>query len=181
MDKHLHFQNYEMAIYYMIESKFQKQAFLLAFITILFVSTFIWIGYNDVSIFNPNTPIIFIIFFSTIFALVIIKIFWGELRKKAIKVYIEHESISKKGFLGLGPLTKYEISNISGYTTSILYSRGGNHEYLYLFANNKKIIIISEYYHLNYKELKSNIINKRIKNFGVEQSSFVKETLEIFS
>lgn len=165
----------------MIESKFQKQALLIPFLTIGFGLIVIIIGYNDVSMFKPNTPIIFIILFSTIFTFLFIKLFWGELRKKTIKIFIEHQSISKKGFLGLGPLIKYEISNISGYKTSILNSKGVNYEYLYLFSNNKKVIIISEFYHLNYKELKTNIINKGIKNFGVEESSFVKETLEIFS
>ena len=165
----------------MIESKFQKRALLIPFLTIGFGLIIIIISYNDVSMFKPNTPIIFIILFSTIFTFVFIKLFWGELRKKTIKIFIEHETISKKGFLGLGPLIKYEISNISGYTTSILNSKGVNYEYLYLFYNNKKVITISEYYHLNYKELKTNIINKGIKNFGVEESSFVKETLEIFS
>jgi len=47
--------------------------------------------------------------------------------------------------------------------------------------DDQKHIKVSEYYHLNYKDLKIEIIKKGIKNLGVEQWSLVSEVKEVTS
>ena len=106
---------------------------------------------------------------------------WGELRTKAIKVYIDNSSITKRNFLGLGTTTIYNFSQVSGFRTSNVSSKSGTYEYLYIIVNDKKVIKISEYYHRNYKELKSDLMKKNIRNLGNEFWSFIKETKEIFT
>jgi hypothetical protein len=169
------------AIKNMTESKFRLRAFLPPSVLVIFITAFIIIIYFDVPILEPNTPVFFNIIFSTIFIYIILMLLFGELKSKAIKVFIEKGTISKKGFLGYGPTTKFELNNISGYKTSILNSKGGSYEYLYLIEKNKKIIKLSEFYHRNYKELKIKLINNGVKNLGVEQWNFIRETIEIFS
>ncbi len=105
---------------------------------------------------------------------------FGELRQKAIKVSIGKTSISARGYIGTGLKKEYEFSDIEGYRISFISSRMDSYEYLYLIVNNKKIIKLSGFYHRNYEELKTAIIQHQIKNLGVEYWSFLQETKEIF-
>ena len=106
---------------------------------------------------------------------------WGELRTKAVKVLIDNSSITKKSFLGFGTKTTYKFSQIGGFSTSNVSSKSGTYEYLYIIVNDKKVIKLSEFYHGNYKELKSDLMRKNIKNLGIEHWSFITETKEIFT
>ena len=165
----------------MIESKFSTWVILPASISIFLLSiTFFFLFRND-EVFNPDTPLIFRLIFSAFFIYFSLFIIWGELRTKAIKIYIKDGTITKKGFLGLGLKTTYDFTNIDGYKISFLLSRGGAYEYLYLIIGNKKVIKVSEYYHGNYNALKLTLIKQGIKNLGFEQWSFLTETKEMFS
>ena len=106
---------------------------------------------------------------------------WGELRTKAVKVYLDNSSITKKSFIGLGTNTTYKFAQISGFIISNVSSKSGTYEYLYIIVNDKKVIKLSEFYHGNYKELKSDLMRKNIKNLGIEHWSFIKDTKEIFT
>ncbi len=92
----------------------------------------------------------------------------GELRTKAIVVYVDRNSVTVKPFLGLGRKKTYKIEDLSGYKLSILSSRGGAYEYFYLIVEEKKVVKLSEFYHQNYRELKTELIRKNIKNLGTE-------------
>ena len=106
---------------------------------------------------------------------------FGELRTKAVKIYIGNSSIAKKSFLGLGLETTYNFSDLSGYKTSKLSSKNGTYEVLYVMSGDKKVIKLSEFYHSNYKELKADLMRKNLKSLGVEYWSFIRETKEIFT
>ena len=81
----------------------------------------------------------------------------------------------------MGLKKTYSIDNINGYILSHVSSKNGRYEYLYIMIGRKKVIKLSEFYHRNYNELKSAILNKNIKYLGYQQWNLVKETKEIFS
>lgn len=155
------------------KSKFQGWA-ILPFIIILFLL------FHQLQILNTDTPLYIGTLFICISIYLIITIFFLELRTKVIKVSIENDRIIKKSFLGLGLPKVYKLANITGYKISNISSKVGTYEYLYLIANSKKVVKISEFYHRNYEELKIDLIQKDIKNLGIEQWSFVRETKETF-
>ena len=103
---------------------------------------------------------------------------FGELRTKYINVELNKNEIIVKRFLGL-KAERYRVSEIEGWKYSLLPSRGGTYEYLYLYKNNKKQIKISEFYHKNYKQLKSEI-QAQYKSLGYEKFSYLDELKEIF-
>ena len=107
--------------------------------------------------------------------------FFGELRTKIITIDIEYDKVRVKKYGGLGISKEYQIDDISGFKISILRSKNGVYEYLYLIADNKKIAKISEYYHGNYKELKKNLIAARIPRLGIERFSNRQELRDTFS
>ncbi|HLV47292.1 MAG TPA: hypothetical protein VKY32_09675 [Flavobacterium sp.] len=103
---------------------------------------------------------------------------FGELRTKYINVELNKNEIIVKRFFGL-KAERYRVSDIEGWKYSLLPSRGGTYEYLYLYKNNKKQIKISEFYHKNYKQLKSEI-QAQYKSLGYEKFSYLDELKEIF-
>lgn len=103
---------------------------------------------------------------------------FGELRTKYINVELNKNEIIVKRFFGL-KAERYRVSEIEGWKYSLLPSRGGTYEYLYLYKNNKKQIKISEFYHKNYKQLKSEI-QAQYKSLGYEKFSYLDELKEIF-
>jgi hypothetical protein len=163
-----------------VKSKFKFWAYFLAFLAISFS---LLLGSLVVSsnVFNPKTPIWFLILITLFFGFVWSWLVFGELRAKVISVEFDHGSFSVKQFLGLGASKTYYFDDIEGYKTSILPSNTGTYEYLYLMSSDKKVIKLSEYYHRNYTELKEYIINRGIKNLGFERFSYIKELKEIFS
>jgi len=98
-----------------------------------------------------------------------------------VSVDIDHDKIRIKKYLGIGMLKEYQIGEISGFKISVLRSRGGVYEYLYLMVGDKKIGKISEYYHRNYKDLKNFLITSGLRNLGTEQFSNRQELKDIFS
>lgn len=104
---------------------------------------------------------------------------FGELRTKYINVELNKNEIIVKRFFGL-KTEIYRVSEIDGWKYSLLPSRGGTYEYLYLYKNNKKQIKISEFYHRNYKQLKKEI-QTQYKSLGYEKFSYIDELKEIFT
>jgi hypothetical protein len=167
-----------------IESTFRPKALtIIIFVLLLLLAGAVYIviekdilliGFHDTSIF-------FLVFFPGFFLYILILLIWGELRTKVIKVYIGKDSISKKVFLGLGVKRQYQFKDINGLKTSLVFSRGGTFEYLYIIVDDKKVVKISEFYHRNYKELKRTLMIRGVKNLGNEDWSFLRETREIFN
>jgi hypothetical protein len=123
---------------------------------------------------------LFILFFTLFFLYFFSLLFFGELRTKLISVVFSVDSISKKSFCGLGPTKSYLFKEVIGYKTSVVQSRSGSYEYLYLIVDSKKVIKISEFYHENYKALKLEVIKNNIINLGFEQWRLFNEMKEIF-
>lgn len=110
--------------------------------------------------------------------LVCIMIF-GELRRRAIKVIIDSETITVKRYMGWGKEQLYFLNQFDGFYTTNLQSENGGYEYLYLMKDDKKIIKLSEFYHANFQEMKSAISDK-VKNFGPLKYNFWREVKEFF-
>jgi len=118
-------------------------------------------------------------FFFLLTIYILLWIGYGELRTKAISTTFIDNTVYIRRFYGLGPSTYLDIADFDGYSTSILLSRGGRYEYLYLKRGEKKVIKLSEFYHRNYSDLKE-YITKRIAYLGDEEFSFRTELKEIF-
>ena len=109
----------------------------------------------------------------------VVWLIYGELRTKALKVYIEDNNITVSRYGGLGFKKHYKFSDFDGYQITILPSTYDQFEFLYLMINGKKKIKISEFYHTNYAEMKEYIIRKTTFA-GEEDFDLLRELKEIF-
>ncbi len=162
-----------------MKSKFKFWAYFLASISIFFsilLGSFVIKG----DMFNPKVPLVLILLISAFFLFVWIWLIFGELRLKVIQVKLGYDSFEIKRYLGLGPTKTIYYQDLEGYRLSILSSNSGSYEYLYMIVNNKKVAKISEYYQVNYKDLKDEIIALKIKNLGFEPFRYLKELKEMF-
>ncbi len=107
-------------------------------------------------------------------------LFHGEFRTKMIKIEIGNDFLIVKKFGGLSPGKKFSFYEIDGFKTSILPSRGGDYEYLYLMQGDRKIAKISNFYHKNYDSLKEALKGK-VKDLGFEKFRYLDEFKEIFT
>lgn len=99
--------------------------------------------------------------------ILIVWLIFIELKNKVVTVTIEDDVVSSAKFLGWGTRTTIQMSEITGYKTCIVPREWDSTEVLYLIADNKKVIRLSEFYHLNYFDLKHFFIT-RFKNLGQE-------------
>lgn len=102
-----------------------------------------------------------------------------ELRKRACRVFISPEQIGASSIFGFVGKSSYALSEIDGFKTIIFPSKYGQYEYLFLMKDNARIMVISQYYHKNYAELKA-VISRRLKFIGNEPFHFSKELAEFF-
>ena len=102
------------------------------------------------------------------------------MRRSITKIEINGNNISVSNYFGFGKKKTYNLSEMEGFTRSVLQSRGGNYQYTYLIKNNRRIIRVSEFYHKNYQSLLS-CIYKRCKFLGDKQVSLIREAKEIFA
>lgn len=82
---------------------------------------------------------------------------FGELRKRVVSVVINNNSIARMNFVGIGPRRVFDFKDFEGYVTMFAPSKWGTYEYLFLLRQNHKAIVLSEFYHKNYHELKKEI------------------------
>jgi hypothetical protein len=115
-----------------------------------------------------------------LFTFTILWLFFGEFRTKMIKVVLNDDHLLIKTFGGLSTAKKYLYKDLDGFKTSILRSRGGDNEYLYFIKDNKKVGKISDFYHKNYLDLKTEISSK-LDDLGFEKFSYKDELKETFS
>jgi len=102
----------------------------------------------------------------------------GEVRTKAITVELDADSLSVRGYYGLGSKRRILYSECKGFTTSDLPTESGQtYEYLYVMQNGKKVVKVSEFYHKNYDELKREIA-KKLKYLGDKPFSMSDELMD---
>lgn len=162
----------------MTRSKFRLWTILPVTMTFL-ASGLLYVILSNITVSSVDNLPTAVYVFTILFLFIWIWLIFGELRTKTIVVKIEDHSITTTNFLGLGITRQFEINEFDGFTTSLLPSRGGTYEYLYLIKDNKKIIKLSEFYHENYFELK-NVITKKIKFMGNKPFNLFTEIKEIF-
>jgi hypothetical protein len=162
----------------MTRSKFRLWALLPATLTILVTGLLYFIFSKGIfnSIENPPTAVYV---FTGVFLIVWTWLVFGELRTKAISVTLDNDLITTSNFLGLGGKRIFDLTEFDGFTTSLLPSKGGTYEYLYLIKDNKKVIKLSEFYHKNYFELK-HVLSKRVKFMGNKPFNMLTELKEIY-
>ena len=164
-----------------MSSKFTWWVLLPAFVSIILFITIFITANKGLIFFSLDTPLFFKMFFIIFFIYLLIMLISGELRIKAIKIIINDSYLVKRGFIGVGIRKTYFFDRLDGYKTSIISSRSGSYEYLYIMKGNKKVVKLSEFYHSNYKDLKRELIKKGIRNLGVENWNLLRETKELFT
>lgn len=161
-----------------MKSKLRFTAYLLAIGC--FFLTIIPIGLLFERVAKPDFSAVLILLM-LFFVFIWIWLIFGELRTKTVSVSFDEDRIIVRGYLGLGKFKVYHLSDISGFKTSVLSSRGGSYEYLYLMVGNKKIAKLSAFYHSNYKQVKGYLVSMNIKFIGVEYFSNRQELKDIFA
>ena len=161
-----------------MKSRFKYGAYITAFIAVLF--TLLLIASFSLYLFVPDIPIVLCLIVSCLLIFLWLWLVWGELRTKIIGLEIGFDHLIVKRFFGLGKAQTYYFIDIEGYKTSILPARVVVYEYLYLMSGGKKVVKLSQFYHSNYSELKSEIISLKIKDLGYEEYKSGREVMEIF-
>jgi len=159
-------------------SKFTWTAYIPAFIAIgISAAT----AFCIVVCFDPAVYSMLVIFIPVIvFAiLVLLWLIYGEMRNKIIRVTLEYDYLIIKRYYGLGAPETIYYANIDGFTISILPATNTAYEYLYLMKNGKKIGKLSEFYHKNYSDLKSEL-RTHIKDLGIIDYNSWQEVKDIF-
>lgn len=98
-------------------------------------------------------PPIAVIAFLLLFGLTLFMLIWIELRKVMTRVTIDDNYIKVRYWGGLGKGCYFEYKLLDGFKTSTLPSRYDDYEYMYIIKNGKTVMVLSEFYHKNYKEL----------------------------
>lgn len=106
-------------------------------------------------------------------------IFFTEIKQRILKITFEKNNFILNRFYGLGTSNKINDIEIEGFHKSILSTKYGRYNYIYLIKGNKKIAKISNQYHKNFGDL-SREIEKRYKNLGFINSNFISELKDIF-
>lgn len=161
----------------LINSKFSRNVagplvVLVMIVGLMILIGWIWSQYPDAPLAGL---IVFLIFMIGLGFLMI----FGELRKRAIKVSVDSETITVRRYLGLGGEELHFFNSFDGYHCSNLEAETRAYEYLYLMREGKKVIKLSEFYHANYYDLKSAIARK-VKYKGEIAYNFWREAREFF-
>lgn len=103
-----------------------------------------------------------------------------EFRNKIIEVEFTKNQFKINRFFGLANTKIIDDKIIDGFYNSIVETKYGSYNYIYLMSNHKKIVKISDQYHKNFTELLIEI-KKRYKDLGYINSGFVSEIKDIFN
>jgi hypothetical protein len=129
---------------------------------------YITINSSKAGIFLPILLLIFVIFF------------WlTEFRTRAHKIEIQNEKIIVNEYFGLGKNKVFKLKDLEGFNVLLQPSKSGYYEYIFILNEGKRIASISEFYHRNYKTMKS-VIEKEIKYLGKTEYKFKYEYEEMF-
>ncbi|UOE47734.1 hypothetical protein MTO98_25310 [Mucilaginibacter sp. SMC90] len=101
-----------------------------------------------------------------------------QLNYKTHKIIIDDYTITRVRNFGFGLKKVYKINEIAGFSTYYISGKKNTNEYLYLVAGDEKVAKLSTYYHQNYQELKSVMIQHQIQNLGNERWTLWKHLSE---
>jgi hypothetical protein len=102
-----------------------------------------------------------------------------QLNYKTYKIIINDDTIIRVRRFGFGLKKAYKINEIKGFLTYSISDKKNANEYLYLMiAGNEKVAKLSTYYHQNFQELKSLIIQHQVQSLGNERWTIWKHLSE---
>ncbi len=158
-------------------STFRLVAFLPLFLVVMVLGFTAWIA----SIAATETEFDAVLIYVGLCGFMLAVLAWillAEVRSKAITVALEANSLTVRGYYGLGSKRSILYADCSGFTTSDLPTESGQtYEYLYVMQNGKKVVKVSEFYHKNYDELKREIA-KKMKYLGDKPFSMSEELMD---
>jgi hypothetical protein len=147
----------------MIISVFRPWTYVFLSLSILVFGigyvTFESVNHND----HSAMTVLFLAFVAVFVLLWFVFVFM-ELKNKAVVLEVSAQNLIVKNFLGFGIKKIYAWSDFNGFNTNELDAESGSFEYLFL-QHPQKRIVVSQYYHKNYQELKREI-SKYVKNRG---------------
>jgi hypothetical protein len=91
-----------------------------------------------------------------LFVITIIWLAYWETYRKMIKVEINNSSLYRLNLFG--KKINIQFDTIDGYQTQVNSLRIGNYEELKILKDGKPIVVISEFYHKNYLDIKKRFI-----------------------
>jgi hypothetical protein len=159
-------------------SKFRTLPYLLIAILIILAAFVLYI-ISSIIFTNGTVPPLAVVVFALLFGLMLFWFAWVELRKVMSRVIVDDKHIKVKYWGGLGKSHCFEYNLLDGYKTTVLPSTYDNYEYMYIMINEKTIIILSAFYHKNYKELRDTLKHK-VQYIGYEPlkiKSYIKHML----
>lgn len=150
---------------------------------LILIASFTAMGYILIGMPKDNsfTTAIYICLYFVLFFFVLVT-YWiiTEIRKKLITVSIQSSTMLVGAFYGIGSKKIYDYTEFDGFITTqvpVLYA--ATYEYLYLIKGDKKIVILSDFYHRNYAALKL-VLGDKLVFLGDQpfnMSSEIKELL----
>jgi len=128
--------------------------------------------------FAHDKPFHFLTFPYMIFNWTIFSLIGHRLNYNTHKIIIDDDTITRVRNFGFGLKKVYKINEIAGFLTYSISGKKNANEYLYLIASDEKVAKLSTYYHQNYQELKSLMIQHQIQNLGNERWTLWKHLSE---
>ena len=159
-----------------MKSKFKIISYFIPIFFLFLIGLLINLIINIKSAFTSNYGALFVI--SLLFFSIIMVFF--EFRNKIINVEFINNQFKINRFFGLTNTKVINDKDIQGFYNSIVKTKYGYYDYIYLISNNKKVVKISNQYHKNFTEL-SMEIKKRYKDLGYINSGFISEIKDIFN
>lgn len=157
--------------------KFWPKFFLL--MCLLLSCLIFFYAFNNFDIlFVRGKPLHFLIFPYMIFNCTICGLIGHQLNYKTQTIIIDDDTITRVRNFGFGLKKIYKINEVAGFLTYSISGKKNANEYLYLVAGDEKVAKLSTYYHQNYQELKSSMIQHQIQNLGNEQWTLWKHLSE---
>ncbi|HKR03398.1 MAG TPA: hypothetical protein VJY62_02080 [Bacteroidia bacterium] len=145
----------------MVKSKFTVKAYsvlLILFILFLMVGGCVqWMDAASESMYITISILLLLLLLYFIYVLIT-----TELKTKMVKVVINIDHISAVRYAGLFQKEQLYFKELEGYFIKQVESESSSSEFCYLIKDGKTVIILSDYYHKNYRELKAEI-QSRIK------------------
>lgn len=159
-----------------MKSKFKIISYFIPIFFLFLIGLFINTIINIETVFTSIYGGLFVVGLSFIS---IIMIFF-EFKSKIVNVEFISSQFKINRFFGLRNSKIIDDKIIDGFHNSIVKTKYGSYDYIYLMSNNKKIVKISNQYHKNFIEL-SIEIKKRYKDLGYINSDFISEIKDIFN
>ncbi|MFY8180993.1 MAG: hypothetical protein ACOVLG_04390 [Flavobacterium sp.] len=159
-----------------MKSNFRLIAYFIPLFLLISVGLFVNILFKFNSTFTSFLPGIFVV--SLLFISIIV--FFIEFRDKVIKVELINNQLKIHRFFGLMHIQTIDSNFIDGFHNSIVETKYGSYDYIYLMSKHKKVAKISNQYHKNFDELAIEI-KKKYKDLGYFNTGFISEIKDIFN